>query len=119
MNHLSVDIETRSSVDIKKAGAYKYAMSDDFEILLIAYKWNHEPVQIIDLEANKIQYESVNRSVVTPEVEQFMKWLHDPTVIKHAYNAAFEWWCSSGDRMGRRNFFVARIVELSISESGS
>lgn len=33
MHHLSIDIETRSSVDIGKAGAYKYAQSPDFEIL--------------------------------------------------------------------------------------
>mgnify|MGYP001780224738 CR=1 FL=1 len=34
MKHLSIDIETRSSVDIGKAGLYKYAQSPDFRILL-------------------------------------------------------------------------------------
>ena len=50
MHHLSIDIETRSSVDIGKAGAYKYAQSPDFEILLFAYQWNNDPVKVIDLK---------------------------------------------------------------------
>ncbi len=44
-HHLSIDIETRSSVDIKKAGAYKYAQSPDFRILLFAYQWNDDEVK--------------------------------------------------------------------------
>ena len=31
---LSIDLETKSSVDISKAGVYKYAQSPDFDILL-------------------------------------------------------------------------------------
>ena len=37
MQHLSIDIETYSSVNLKKAGVYKYAESPDFDILLIGY----------------------------------------------------------------------------------
>lgn len=81
MNHLSIDIETRSSVDIKKAGAYKYAQSPDFEILLLAYQWNDTPVKIIDL-AN-------NETIPVWIIEA----LSDCCVTKHAYNAAFEWYC--------------------------
>jgi DNA polymerase len=81
MQILSVDIETFSSVDIKKAGAYKYAQSPDFEILLFAYSWDGGPVQIVDLA----QGEHMPREVVVA--------LADPSVIKHAYNAAFEWYC--------------------------
>lgn len=81
MHHLSIDIETRSSVDIGKAGAYKYAQSPDFEILLFAYQWDGDPVKIIDLKNG----------------EELSCWLMqalgDPAVIKHAYNAAFEWYC--------------------------
>lgn len=81
MHHLSIDIETRSSVDIGKAGAYKYAQSLDFEILLFAYQWNNDPVKVIDLKNG----------------EELPCWLMqalaDPNVIKHAYNAAFEWYC--------------------------
>ena len=80
-HHLSIDIETRSSEDIGKAGAYKYAQSPDFEILLFAYQWDDDPVKIIDLKNG----------------EELSCWLtqalDDPVVIKHAYSAAFEWYC--------------------------
>lgn len=83
MNHLSIDLETFSSVDIKKAGAYRYIASDDFEILLFAYSVNGSPVQIIDLA----QGETVP--------DWLIQALHNPDVQKHAYNAPFEWECLS------------------------
>ena len=49
MHHLSIDLETYSSVPLAKAGAQKYIQSPDFEILLFAFKrgWcacsNHRP----------------------------------------------------------------------------
>ena len=49
MRHLSIDIETRSSEDIGKVGLYKYAQSDDFSILLFAYKADGEPVEVINM----------------------------------------------------------------------
>lgn len=81
-HHLSIDIETRSSVDISKAGAYKYAQSPDFKILLFAYQWDDGPVEVIDLTADES---------FPPEIWEDA--LRDPNVIKHAYNAAFEWYC--------------------------
>lgn len=80
-HHLSIDIETRSSVDIGKAGAYRYAQSEDFQILLLAYQWDDAPVEIVDL----VMGERIPAQVV--------KALKNPDVIKHAYNAAFEWYC--------------------------
>lgn len=81
MRHLSIDIETRSSEDIGKVGLYKYAQSDDFEILLFAYKMEQAPVEVIDLA----QGEQIPGEILLA--------LSDPKVIKHAYNAAFEWYC--------------------------
>lgn len=81
MHHLSIDIETRSSVDIGKAGLYKYAQSPDFQILLFAYQMDEEPVKIVDLACGDI---------IPPDIMGAVK---DPEVIKHAYNAAFEWYC--------------------------
>lgn len=80
-HHLSIDIETKSSVDIGKAGAYKYAQSPDFEILLFAYQWDDDEVRIIDLASGE----------VIPD--QIISSLQDSGVAKHAYNAAFEWYC--------------------------
>lgn len=42
---LHIDIETYSSVDLFKSGVYKYAESEDFQILLFAYSYNEEPVR--------------------------------------------------------------------------
>ncbi|MED5019310.1 DNA polymerase [Paenibacillus chibensis] len=81
MRHLSIDIETYSSINIKKAGLYRYVQSPDFEILLFAYSWDGGPVEIVDLK----QKESLPFEVIHA--------LYDPNVIKHAYNAAFEWYC--------------------------
>lgn len=80
-HHLSIDIETRSSVDIGKAGAYKYAQSPDFEILLFAYQLDEEEVRVIDLAQGEAFPETLRAA------------LQDDQVIKHAYNAAFEWYC--------------------------
>ena len=81
MKQLMIDIETYSSVDIGKSGAYKYAESEDFEILLFAYKEDDKPTKIIDLAQGE---------VVPPDI---INALTDPKITKHAYNAAFEWWC--------------------------
>ena len=83
MHHLSIDLETFSSVPIGKAGAQKYISSPDFEILLFAYSLDGAPVEIIDLARG----------------EQLPPWLiqaiTNPDYIKHAYNAPFEWGCLS------------------------
>lgn len=81
MRDLSIDIETKSGVDIGKAGLYKYAQSPDFEILLFAYKADENEVKIVDLtQGEQIPDEILNA-------------LQSPGVVKHAYNAAFEWYC--------------------------
>lgn len=76
--HLSVDIETFSSVDIGKSGSYKYIESEDFEILLFSYSFDFGAVQTIDL----LSGEQVPAEVIAA--------LNDPNVIKHAWNSAFE-----------------------------
>lgn len=81
MQHLSIDIETRSSENISKCGAYKYAQSEDFEILLFSYKLNDLEVKLVDLK----QGEKIPDDIVAL--------LNNPDCIKHAYNAAFEWYC--------------------------
>ena len=48
-HRLSIDLETYSSVDLKKSGMFKYIESPDFQILLFAYSIAGEPVQVIDL----------------------------------------------------------------------
>lgn len=47
MKHLSLDLETYSSVDLSKCGVYKYSESPDFEILLFAYSVDGGPVEVL------------------------------------------------------------------------
>lgn len=83
MRHLSIDIETYSSVDIGSAGLYKYVESSDFQILLFAYSIDGAEPEIVDLaEGEKIP-------------EAIVHAMADPAVIKHAFNAAFEIACLS------------------------
>ena len=79
---LFVDIETFSSVDITKAGAFKYIESPDFEILLVAYAWNDAPVQVLELNRQDQYIQGV--------VGYIQKVLMDPDVVKVAHNSAFE-----------------------------
>lgn len=81
MHHLSIDIETKSSAEIGKTGLYRYAQDKDFEVLLFAFKLDGAPVEIVDLAMG----ERIPGDV--------LKCLESPEVVKHAYNAAFEWYC--------------------------
>lgn len=83
MIHLSIDLETYSDVNLKKAGLYRYVQSPTFEILLFAYSFDGAPTQVIDMaQGEKIPLEVIHA-------------LTDPQCLKHAYNAAFEWYCLS------------------------
>lgn len=83
MDHLSIDLETFSSVPIAKAGAQKYIASPDFEILLFAYSLNGAPSVCCDIAQGELLPDWV------------LDALCDPQCLKHAYNAAFEWCCLS------------------------
>ena len=83
MKTLSIDIETYSSVSLQKAGVYKYAESPDFEILLFGYSADAAPVQVVDLACG----EKIPNEIIAA--------LNDKTVLKWAFNAAFERICLS------------------------
>lgn len=88
--HVSVDIETYSDIDIKKAGLYKYAQSPAFDILLIAWAVDGGPVQIVDLTTPP---GSEHEGREWQALQEFRRlWVADD-VIFHAYNAAFEHYC--------------------------
>lgn len=83
MQHLSIDIETYSSVNLQKAGVYKYAESPDFDILLFGYSVDGGAVHVIDFACGeKIPAEIVDA-------------LSDESVTKWAFNAQFERVCLS------------------------
>lgn len=78
MDTLAIDIETYSDVSLPDCGVHRYAASEQFEILLFAYSLNDEPTKIIDLASGEKM------------PDEIMKLLTDDSVIKTAYNAAFE-----------------------------
>lgn len=83
MKTLSIDIETYSDVQLPKTGVYRYCESDNFEILLFAYSVDSQPVHVVDLACG----ETIPEEIIAA--------LEDDTVIKWAFNAAFERICLS------------------------
>lgn len=83
MRNLSIDLETYSSADIGKSGVYRYAEAQDFEILLLGYSFDGQPVQVVDLACS----ERIPEDVLSA--------LDDPAVTKWAFNASFERICLS------------------------
>ena len=83
LHHLSVDLETYSTVSIGAAGSYRYILDPSFEILLFAYSLDGMPVEVIDVASGQV-------------IPLWLKnALKNPLYIKHAYNAAFEWFALS------------------------
>ena len=83
MSLLAIDIETYSDMDLTKCGVYAYCDSPQFEILLFAYAFDEEETEIIDLACG----EHLPQRVLDA--------LEDTSVIKTAFNAAFERTCIS------------------------
>lgn len=83
MKTLSIDIETYSSANLTKTGVYRYVEAPDFEILLFGYSIDSQPVQVVDLTCG----EKIPEEVLAA--------LEDESVIKWAFNAAFERICLS------------------------
>ena len=83
MKEMSIDLETYSDVNITKCGAYKYAESDEFEILLFGVSVDGGPVTVYDLACGD----------TIPE--WILAALSDENVTKWAFNASFERICLS------------------------
>ena len=83
MKEMSIDLETYSDIDISKCGAYKYAESENFEILLFGVSIDGSPVTVYDLACG----DTIPDEILTA--------LSDENVTKWAFNAAFERICLS------------------------
>jgi DNA polymerase len=83
MKHLNVDIESYSSENLAKSGVFRYCEAEDFEILLFGYSVNGGPVQVVDLARGEQMPEDI------------LEALTDTSVVKWAFNAAFERICLS------------------------
>lgn len=83
MKTLSIDIETYSDIPLQKTGVYRYCESPNFEILLFGYSIDSGPAQVVDLACG----EHIPKEVLAA--------LEDDSIIKWAFNAAFERVCLS------------------------
>ena len=83
MKEMSIDLETYSDVNITKCGAYKYAESDEFEVLLFGVSVDGGPVVVYDLACG----DSIPDEILAA--------LSDENVTKWAFNASFERVCLS------------------------
>lgn len=84
MERLHIDLETYSDLPIggsNGVGAFRYVDDPSFEILLFGYKVDDAPTVCIDLTAGE---------TIPVEIRNA---LQDPTVVKTAWNAAFERYC--------------------------
>src|SRR5699024_5215278 len=77
MDKLFLDIETYSSADLKKTGVYPYSEDPEFQILMVAYALNGDPVSL------------------TEDADEIIPLIKDPNIIKVAHNAQFERVCFS------------------------
>lgn len=100
MKQISIDIETYSSTNLNQTGVYRYANSQDFELLLFGYATDFGPVKVVDLT----QGEKIPTEII--------KSLDDPTIIKSAFNAQFERVCLSrfaGHRLTPVGWHCSRV----------
>ena len=116
MKQISIDIETYSSTNLNHTGVYRYADSDDFELLLFGYATDFGPVKVVDLtQGEKIP-------------PQIIEALDNPDIIKSAFNAQFERVCLSryiGRRLKPAGWHCSRVwsatlgLPLSLRDVGS
>ncbi len=116
MKQISIDIETYSSTNLNQTGVYRYADSDDFELLLFGYATDFGPVKVVDLtQGEKIP-------------PQIIEALDNPNIIKSAFNAQFERVCLScfvGHRLKPTGWHCSRVwsatlgLPLSLRDVGS
>nr|DAU17313.1 MAG TPA: DNA polymerase I [Caudoviricetes sp.] len=116
MKQISIDIETYSSTNLNQTGVYRYADSDDFELLLFGYATDFGPVKVVDLtQGEKIP-------------PQIIEALDNPDIIKSAFNSQFERVCLSryiGRRLKPAGWHCSRVwsatlgLPLSLRDIGS
>lgn len=89
---LLIDLETYSSADITKTGAFKYAEAPDFEILLLACAWDDGPVQVIDMTDSEPVTDE-RTAAKAAALASVVAGITDPDTVKVAHNSAFERAC--------------------------
>lgn len=78
MDKLFLDFETKSAINIKKSGAFRYVEDESFDVLLLAYAFDDRPVRVVDFASGETW------------PEEFLQALRNPSITKVAHNAIFE-----------------------------
>ncbi len=91
---MSIDIETYSSVDLRKSGVYRYTESPDFKVLMIAYKFSCKCKDEIDDEVSIYDSHDMANWTEMQRLSMINR-LTNHFIIKSAYNANFERVCLS------------------------
>lgn len=80
---LHIDIETYSSIDLVELGVFRYVDAPDFEIILFAFAFDDQPVEVLDLANGEQLPYAVKNALLSKKY------------IKYAHNAQFEFTCIS------------------------
>lgn len=98
MKTLSIDIETYSSVNLAKAGVYRYVESPDFEILLFGYSMDGDSVHVIDLACGddcrhgdyqrKIRRRHMNTDACIKKIEKYLAKSNVGVLVVDVQNSA-------------------------------
>ena len=102
---LSLDLETYSDVDLGQCGVFRY-VEGDFHIMLLAYAFDDEDVHITDIACGE------------PIPQEVVDAIHDPAIIKTAWNAQFERTCLSryfGTRLSPDSWQCSMVWAASLS----
>lgn len=104
MKYLSIDLETYSPLNLSKTGVYPYAAHPDFQILLLGYAIDEQPVQVVDLATGEELPDEIVAALV------------DPGVFKWAFNASFERIClSSWLHATTQNYYLKAVSRILLS----
>ena len=106
--YLSIDIETYSDENLQEVGVYKYTDSPNFTILLFAYAFDNDEVEVIDLASGEEIPSKVTMAMISTNY------------IKTAFNAQFERVCLNKYLgVNTRNWECTMIKAWSLGFPGS
>lgn len=74
---LYLDLETKSEIDIRKVGGYRYANDPTTSVLLFAYAIDDMPARVVDFDKNMVQKLLDDASIIIAHNSMF-----DRTVLK-------------------------------------
>ena len=87
---MSIDIETRSEVDLKKVGARAYSLHPTTEIQCIAFQHSDNKKTYVITPLDNRDFLTIEDFQDRPMAEYFLKKLYDPETELHAWNESFE-----------------------------